>query len=70
MKFHYKIGKKLLQFENDENENFLDHILKILERIKMNKREDIDFLLKLESEFKTSDFDHIYKKIKNIIKNS
>lgn len=59
----------MLQFENDENQNVLGHILKILERVKMNKREDIDFLLKLESEFKTSDLDHIYKKIKTTLKN-
>lgn len=31
----------------------------------MNKKEDVDFLIKLENEYKTIDFDHIFKKIKN-----
>ena len=65
----FKIARKLLNLdENMKNETCLTHMLKVLERIKMNKKEDIDFLMKLESEFKTIDNDYILKKIKSTIK--
>ena len=65
----FKIAQKLLNLdENMKNETCLTHMLKVLERIKMNKKEDIDFLMKLESEFKTIDNDYILKKIKSTIK--
>ncbi len=50
--------------ENAKNEICLSHMLKVLERVKMNKREDVDFLLKLETEFKSTDYDYLLKKLK------
>jgi hypothetical protein len=43
-------------------------MLKVLERVKMNKKEDVDFLIKLENEFKGLDNDFILKKIKLLSK--
>lgn len=56
--------------ESIPNELCLSQMLKVLERIKMNKKEDIDFLLKLESEFKGLDYDFIIKKIKQKLKST
>ena len=48
------------------NEICLTQMLKVLERVKMNKKEDFDFLIKLENEFKGMDYDHVLKKIKSM----
>lgn len=50
--------------EATPNEICLTQMLKVLERVKMNKKEDLDFLIKLENEFKGMDYDHVMKKIK------
>ncbi len=55
--------------EEMKNEACLNYLLKLCERIKMSSKEDVDFILKIQKEFKNEDLDQNIKKIIQLNKN-